>query len=543
MYGYFENFVWLFGNQKLILKARNDYRCQHMFGWRTSLGNGWTIVSLTTYMVILKPNPERHAKTIGVSGIIVHLISFQMSYKGPQHAIELRKLQSACKELERIHIQAESSDCQRWGIPELEVRAEMLAKMWNGFHDSQQRVKLEYGLIEGVNALCESTCEEAIFYYASAKASLQKRIKELTAAQAPRPLPKISDIKLEKFDGDYRNWTAWKAQFLAKVYDIGLAPDQKIDLLAGALSNSAAECVGQILDRDAAELERVWDLLLKRFDNEYHLVLSHVNRIIDYPKLVRESAEELRKLIDTVDQQLRLLQRFHYDTEGWSPLIVGIVLSKLDGATQSKWEMDNDHARMPSMKELFNFINRRIGALRNLKATCSTETSPAQSAISKPTENRQKYLSSSNADRFSQYGTSSHRNQRDKRSDDRKRNWRLDSSAGSMVYKKEPGDTSLDSQKSPCPNPSCGKPHRLWNCNAFARETFERQLQLINEWHLCPSCLIEKHATKDCTRNGCPKCNNAKHNSLICPVRRRERQDHAKANVTRLGKRKHESSK
>lgn len=468
-----------------------------------------------------------------------------MSSEGPQHAIELRKLQSACKELERTHTQALSPDCERWGIPELEVRTEMLAKTWNGFHNSQQRVKEEYGLIEGVNALCDSTCEEAIYYYASAKSSFQQRIKDLTAAQAPRPLPKVSEIKLEKFSGDYRNWTAWKAQFLAKVYDTKLAPDQKIDLLAGALSDAAAECVGQILDRDAAELERVWDLLLKRFDNEYRLVLSHVNRIINYPKLNGESAEDLRKLLDTVDQQLRLLQRFNYNTEGWSPLVVGIVLSKLDGVTHSKWEMDNEHSSMPTLQELFNFINRRIGALRNLKATCSTEILSVQSAISKPAEKRQKYPYNNNTGRHSQYDNSSHRNQRDKRFDDRKRTWRPDSSAGSMVYKKEHGDTSMDSQKSPCPNPLCGKPHRLWNCNAFARESFERQLQLINEWHLCPSCLIEKHAIKDCTRNGCPKCNNAKHNSLICPVRRRERQDqtNVKANVARLGKRKHDSTK
>lgn len=411
------------------------------------------------------------------------------------------------------------------GLPELEVRAEILVKTWNGFQDLQQRMKDEYGQIDGFLALCDSTCEEAIFYYATAKASFQQRIKDLTAAQAPRPLPKISHIKLEKFDGDYRNWTAWKAQFLAKVYDTGLAPDQKIDLLTGALSDAAAECVGQILDRDAAELERVWDLLLKRFDNEYRLVLSHVNRIINYPKLVRESAEELRKLIDTVDQQLRLLQRFHYDTEGWSLLVVGIVLSKLDRETHSKWEMDNEHSIMPKMKELFNFINRRISALRNLKASCSTDMLPVYAATSKPAEIRPKHLPN-HTGRPPQYDNSSYHNQRDKRFDDRKRNWRPDSSAGSLVYKKEHGDTSMNAQKTPCPNPLCGKPHRLWNCNEFARESFERQLQLINEWHLCPSCLIEKHATKDCTRNGCPKCNIA-----------------LRLAWARLGKRKHDSSK
>lgn len=144
-----------------------------------------------------------------------------MASEGPPQAIELRKLQSTYNEIERICTLALSSECARWGIPELEVRGEMLAKIWNGFHDLQQQVKDKYGQLDGIIALCDSTCEEAIYYYASAKASVQQHIKDLIAAQTPRPLPKVSEIKFGKFDGDFRNWTAWKAQFLAKVYDTG----------------------------------------------------------------------------------------------------------------------------------------------------------------------------------------------------------------------------------------------------------------------------------------------------------------------------------
>lgn len=194
------------------------------------------------------------------------------------------------------------------------------------------------------------------------------------------------------------------------------------------------------MDRDSAELERVWDLLLKRFDNEKRLVLSHVNRIINYPKLVTESAEELRKLMDTINQQLRLLQRFNYNTEGWSPLVVGFVLSKLDGVTHSKLKRNNANSTMPKMNELFNFLNRRIGALRNLKATCSAEILPVQSVITRPADSRPKYH---NTGRNPLTENSSRHNNRDKRFDDRQRNWRADTLTDSMVYKKNHGTSSV----------------------------------------------------------------------------------------------------
>lgn len=464
-----------------------------------------------------------------------------MAIGGLQYSLELRKLQCACNELERQFAQSESTDEVKWSLSELEVRSEMLANSWDAFCNLHQRVKEEFGEIDGVIALCDSTCEEAIHYYASAKANFQQRIKNKVAIHAPKPLPKFAEIRLESFDGDYRKWTAWKAQFLAKVYETGLAADQKIDLLVGSITGAAAECVGQILNRDSAELERVWELMLKRFDNEYRLVLSHINRIINYPRLVAESADDLRKMIDTFDQQLRLLQRFQYDTDGWSPIIVGLILSKLDALTHSKWEMENEHRDMPKMKDLFNFLNRRIGALRNLN-----DAKPTHAATTHKSTDDMRYNS-----QYNTHGRNTRNDKHvagtfhDKRTDDRSRIRRPQISNDSFAFAKGygPGDSGV--AKPPCPNVICGKPHRLWNCNAFARESFERQLKLIEEWRLCPSCLIEKHAAADCTRNGCPRCNNAKHNSLICPALRREKQERpqVKTNVARLGKRTFSASK
>lgn len=174
--------------------------------------------------------------------------------------------------------------------------------------------------------------------------------------------------------------------------------------------------------------------------------------------------------------------------------MVAIVLSKLDATTYDKWETDNLHQKMPTLEELFNFIERRIGALRNLKDARHTnrqkEPSVSGSTHQQTQHNsRNGYRSQSQSHRGSRNGNSSYRGRREKQYDDRNR--RRSPSIGNIDRKAAvtlQGDNDkaeAEVKKDPCPYPACGKSHRLWNCNAFAKETYEQQLKLIEDWRLC----------------------------------------------------------
>lgn len=135
-----------------------------------------------------------------------------------------------------------------------------------------------------------------------------------------------------RFSGNYADWSAWRAQFYAKVYDTNLETHEKIELLAKSLAGEAAVCVGPIINRDKQELDRAWSMLTKRYDNEYQLALLN----IESPGT--DQAKGLRKIVDTINQQMRMLQRFGFATESWSPLIIAIILRKIDQDTFKEWE-------------------------------------------------------------------------------------------------------------------------------------------------------------------------------------------------------------
>lgn len=76
------------------------------------------------------------------------------------------------------------------------------------------------------------------------------------------------------------------------------------------------------------------------------------------------------------------------------------------------------------------------------------------------------------------------------------------------------------SQRPPVPLFYCGLCtvfHRLWKCPNFKDMTHEQRIKHLEDNNICQSCLVESHSIDNCTRQGCPRCNKAKHSSLICP--------------------------
>lgn len=59
--------------------------------------------------------------------------------------------------------------------------------------------------------------------------------------------------------------------------------------------------------------------------------------------------------------------------------------------------------------------------------------------------------------------------------------------------------------------------HRLWKCPIFKGMTHEERIKHLEDNNICQSCLVDSHSIDNCTRQGCPRCDKAKHSSLICP--------------------------
>lgn len=371
-----------------------------------------------------------------------------------------------------------------------------------------------------IDALTESELQREVRQEAIGVASefgkvrtlLDDRFQQLQS-QKGRMAPKPSEINLPKFDGAYTAWVAWRAQFVNKVKDTALPADAKIDLLLSSLTGEARQCAGESERRDQVDFDRMWAKLDTTYDNRYQIVSQHINKLLDLPVTNSNPAQTMRLIIDTVEQELRSLHRFGYLTDGWDPLIAVLMLRKLDSLTLSIWEMDRDPAKAPSKDDVIRFIEKRILALRNLRATQST-TDRVASQPHNPNwsqhnnhKNRrhdiqlpaQSVVSTSNP-----FANRCHDNQ-SSRDAKRPRQSNHDS---------KPSHTDLRIQPT-CPE--CNKPHFMWFCPAFKSWDLEKRMKEVAKWKLCPCCLIDRHLSSECREKGCPRCNNDKHNNMLCP--------------------------
>lgn len=395
-----------------------------------------------------------------------------------------------------------------WLASSLPIRKGMLESHWLKAQNIYEAILLDYGDDDQVMTVIESTQERAIACYGEASRRIAERMAEFDTPGKRHP--KASEISAVEFSGNYAEWPGWRAQFVAKVYETTLECHEKLELLSKSLSGEAAACVGPIINRDQQELDRAWAMLTKRYDNEYQVAIAHLNEMLNVQTSRSDPAKGLRRIVDTIRQQMRLLQRFQ--------LIIAIILRKLDRETYKEWERMESRNKMPELEEVMTFLERRIAVLTNWR-DAQTARKQGEDSCRHETCDR----SSHNRD-----GDQRHHNRATAKPD------RMSNNRAEKSSNQPKGDKK--SKRDPC-LACAGHSHRLWNCRKFRELPLEQKVANIQEWKICPNCLIDKHVSTDCQKFGCPHCDYAKHNSLICP-----KSAVKKINHHRAGKRKHPST-
>lgn len=422
----------------------------------------------------------------------------------------LERQQGVVEQINRCLVQAQTM-ADEWSKPQVEVRLEILQSLWHTYQKYDQEVALQHHDNDQIILILGTLQDEAVLAYADAKHILSDRLEGLIREQEPRKPVKASRIVVAQFNGSHADWPAWCAQFTAKVNDTQLEYHEKIDILAKSITDDAASCVGPLINRDKAEYDRAWAALINRYDNEYQLVIAHVNAILNLKAATKDSAKDLRAIVDTINQQLRLLQRYNFQIDAWDPIVVVTILRKLDAETLKEWEKAETRRKMPKLDQLLAFIERRIVSLTNW-----TDPQASEQRANTAVENRQRSFDKHDRDRKA-HGSHGQRQQ-------------SSSAATSSGSDAKSGKSDQGSGNKPLSPPClmCGNPHRLWNCRKFGQMPLAERASKLGEWKVCPNCLIDKHSSDTCPRSGCPFCDNAKHNSCMCPNRNANRVHHAR---------------
>ncbi|XP_071055130.1 uncharacterized protein [Onthophagus taurus] len=118
--------------------------------------------------------------------------------------------------------------------------------------------------------------------------------------------------------------------------------------------------------------DRAWKLLVHRYENLLILVDTQVARLFNTKNIKNESASELSRLIAEIEEALAALESLGCDIKHWDPLLVYLVVKKLDQDSIKDWEKSvGDHRNPSKYSELLEFLSSRVLTLEAIEKNFS----------------------------------------------------------------------------------------------------------------------------------------------------------------------------
>lgn len=248
-----------------------------------------------------------------------------------------------------------------------------------------------------------SDCEEDVIRqerqvleeeYLQAWAELQRRKRSLQQ-ESQRETPQsnvlrvqLADLIPEKplnFNGNFADWANFKDAFMADVHqNPNLTDVQRLRKLQSSVTGAAAQLLGH-WSLVASNYGPAWRTLQEAYDNEYESVRAHLRRLWTLDHMQRPSAEELRRILDTVNDVERQLTLLVPAPELGQLLLMHMIENLLDSRTLEAWELARSSRGLLQLDNLRSFLERRVTAFRNFS---NTDTKRARLEINPRTSNQ-----------------------------------------------------------------------------------------------------------------------------------------------------------
>jgi len=264
---------------------------------------------------------------------------------------------------------------------------------------------------------------------------------------------KLKPVDIPNFSGDYKKWISFRNVFDSMVHnDKKLDNLEKMHYLKSCVSGEAERIISQF-DITA----EAYKVITERFHNEVILVDTHIMNILSQPNLTNETSDGIKELMDVTVESLRALKSLKIDTTTWDPILLLLLVQKLDFDSRHLWEQTLKPKIRPTINEFLDFLSTRFYALG-----C-----------------QQKF-------KFSIESTSQ--------------------------YRKKNQPNFNDSSLRACPVCS-GENHSIFSCEIFRKSNQRNRVEMVNNAKLCKRCL--RHHKSECTQQeGCRVCDGNHHTFL-----------------------------
>ena len=175
------------------------------------------------------------------------------------------------------------------------------------------------------------------------------------------PMPKIT---LPKFDGTLLKWQEFRDLFSSLVINQPINNVQKMWYLKTHLVGEAASLIKHFA-AIGENFEHAWTMVNTRFNNKRLLISNLIQELIEPNN--NGSKDNFKALHDRTQECLLALQNLEIDTSSWDPLLIHLLIKRLDQATRLRFEQSLSQPReVPTVKEFLAFLQRHFQSMEAL---------------------------------------------------------------------------------------------------------------------------------------------------------------------------------
>lgn len=288
--------------------------------------------------------------------------------------------------------------------------------------------------------------------------------KDTSHSKASAHLPKI---QLNKFNGNLSNWLEFRDTYISLIHNNSeLNTIDKFHYLRSSVEGAPLVMVKSVkFCQD--NYNTAWEILCNRFNDKKRLISSHVKSLFNVFSVQKESAYNLRKLIDYVTEHVRSLTTLGEPVDKWDTILVHLVSTKLDANTSFEWEKQTNNC--PHDKITFEYFLEFLRCQANLLETCEQNKG-------------HKYHNYNKQEKVHTLTTTANNKKQ-------------------IKLKRCLVCNSND--------------HVIYYCDTFLSLSPEERVNKVKSLNLCLNCLRTGHKLSNCQLSSCRNCGQ-NHNSLLC---------------------------
>lgn len=390
---------------------------------------------------------------------------------------------------------AEFVDADQYTV---KTRLEMLEACWSDFEDACRK-----WICSQLNNGSDEYLEQGEDIYAKTKAALRSRLAILTpdqVLQTTQPDNNVLQIqwgdmpsqdKFPRFTGDFASWASFRDAFIAEVHNNErLTNAQRLRKLLASLDGAAKRAVGEWSVADDGNYLLAWASLRQQYDNNHQTIRAHMQEVSGLRPIRERSSEDLRDVLCTVRVHRRHLLSLLTPTQLVDYQFLHRIEQLLDDEGRREWEMRRRINELPSLDDMFAFLEQRANCMAIGDMSMSVGASRGESTkLRDEIRNVPKSTFST-----SQLAVVNQQNRR-------------------SVAQGHEQKRMMDNRKCfKCELPG----HPLFHCDQFKAMQLNDRREFVNKKRLCESCFSPNHLTISCRKDFCRNCPGVKHNSSIC---------------------------